>query len=94
MIRRLQGLRSFVAVARLGSVLAAARQQHYDPSTVRLQVRGLEQRLRLRLLRRNGEEGLGPLTAAGEQLKPEAERAVHAVDEVEAKAARIADQHL
>ncbi|MGN6413430.1 LysR family transcriptional regulator [Flexivirga sp.] len=91
-IRKLQGLRAFVAVARRGSVRSAAREQHYDPSTVRSQVRSLEQQLRLRLLRRHGEEGTGPLSRAGEQLEPEAEHAVDAVDEVEAKASRIADQ--
>lgn len=90
MIRRLQGLRSFVAVVRWGGVRAAAREQHYDPSTVRSHVRALEQRLGLRLLRRDGQDGRG-LTVAGERLAPKARRAVDAVDEVETRAAELAE---
>lgn len=92
MIRGLQGLRSFVSVARWGSVHRAAQQQHYDTSTVRSHIRALEHRLRLRLLRRGDSPGVGPLTSDGERLAPTAERAVDAVDDVEAEAAEIADR--
>ncbi|RNI25421.1 LysR family transcriptional regulator [Flexivirga caeni] len=90
MLRQLQGLRSFVSVARWGSVRDAARRQHYDPSTIRSHVRGLERQLGLRLLRRGSGGVDGGLTADGERLAPKAERAVEAVDEVESQAARLA----
>ena len=91
MIEKLQGLRSFVSVARWGSVRAAAQRSHYDPSTVRSHVRGLEHRLGLRLVRRRSGTSDGVLTPEGAQLAPEAERAVDAVDAVQSKAAIIAD---
>lgn len=47
-------LRYFWAVARTGSVTAAARELHLAPSTVSAQVRALERRLGLRLLERAG----------------------------------------
>lgn len=92
MIRKLQGLRSFVAIVRWGSVRRAAERQNYDTSTVRSHVRELERRLHLPLLRRGDVASAGSLTPEGEKLAPHAERAVDAVDDVQAKAAEIADE--
>lgn len=90
-IQKLQGLRSFVSVVRRGSVKDAADEQHYDASSICSHVRALEKRLHVSLLRRNGAAGRSALTAEGEALAPPAERAVDAVNDVESKAAEIAD---
>lgn len=89
-LKGLQGLRSLVAVVRFGGVRAAAGRLHYDPSRVRAHIRGLEQDLRVRLLRRT-ESGDRVLTHEGQQLMPQMEQALDAVDEVEAKAAELTD---
>ncbi|MDN3556048.1 LysR substrate-binding domain-containing protein [Halomonas maura] len=66
----LEALRSFVAVARLGSLAAAAEQRHRTVSALSMQIKRLETRLDTRLLLR-GPRGMTP-TAAGELLLGEA----------------------
>ncbi|GEK73729.1 MULTISPECIES: LysR substrate-binding domain-containing protein [Halomonas] len=66
----LEALRSFVAVARLGSLAAAAEQRHRTVSALSMQIKRLETRLEARLLVR-GARGM-TLTASGEALLGEA----------------------
>lgn len=61
-------LETLLAVARTGSVAAAARQRHITPSAVSQQIRRLEAHLDTRLLERAGR-GVR-LTAAGEAALP------------------------
>jgi DNA-binding transcriptional LysR family regulator len=61
-------LETFVAVARTGSVVSAARQRHITPSAVSQQIRRLETHFALKLLERAGR-GVR-LTAAGEAALP------------------------
>ena len=61
-------LETLLAVARTGSVGAAARQRHITPSAVSQQIRRLEAHLDLKLLERAGR-GVR-LTAAGEAALP------------------------
>ena len=65
-----QLLRFFNAVARFGSLSAAARQLHCVPSNVSARLRQLEDQLGSVLLERNGPQV--SLTAAGERLLPHA----------------------
>ncbi|MBB3141364.1 LysR substrate-binding domain-containing protein [Halomonas organivorans] len=66
----LEALRSFVAVARLGSLAAAAAERHRTVSALSMQIKRLEARLESRLLVR-GARGM-TLTASGETLLGEA----------------------
>lgn len=66
----LEALRSFVAVARAGSLAAAAGQRHRTVSALSMQIKRLEGQLDTRLLVR-GPRGVTP-TAAGEALLGEA----------------------
>ncbi|TGG91786.1 LysR family transcriptional regulator [Natronospirillum operosum] len=62
----LQLLRTFQSVAQLGSLAAAAEQQHRTLGAISLQIKRLEERLDTRLLER-GPRGVR-LTASGESL--------------------------
>ncbi|MCH8552808.1 MAG: LysR family transcriptional regulator [Natronospirillum sp.] len=62
----LQLLRTFQSVAQLGSLAAAAEQQHRTLGAISLQIKRLEERLSTRLLER-GPRGV-KLTASGESL--------------------------
>lgn len=66
----LEALRSFVVVARLGTLTAAAQQRHRTVSALSMQIKRLETCLDTRLLVR-GARGMTP-TAAGEVLLGEA----------------------
>ena len=66
----LEALRSFVAVARLGTLAAAAQQRHRTVSALSMQIKRLEARLDTRLLVR-GARGVTP-TSSGEALLGEA----------------------
>jgi DNA-binding transcriptional LysR family regulator len=77
-------LRAFLAVARDGSTLAAARGLGVNQTTVARRVEALEHALGLKLFER-GQTG-SRLTEAGATLLPEAERVARAVDGVESQA--------
>ncbi|SHK88381.1 LysR substrate-binding domain-containing protein [Halomonas caseinilytica] len=66
----LEALRSFVAVARLGTLAAAAEQRHRTVSALSMQIKRLEARLDTTLLIR-GARGVSP-TPSGEALLGEA----------------------
>ncbi|WP_458525244.1 LysR substrate-binding domain-containing protein [Onishia taeanensis] len=66
----LESLRSFLAVARLGTLAAAAEQRHRTVSAISMQIKRLEERLATRLLIRSAR-GM-TLTPAGEALMREA----------------------
>ncbi len=59
----LEALRSFVAVARLGTLAAAAEQRHRTVSALSMQIKRLEARLDTTLLIR-GARGVSPTPAA------------------------------
>ncbi|WP_192035824.1 LysR substrate-binding domain-containing protein [Halomonas sp. YLGW01] len=66
----LESLRSFLVVAQLGTLAAAAEQRHRTVSAISMQIKRLEERLATRLLIR-GARGMTP-TPAGEALLREA----------------------
>lgn len=66
----LESLRSFLAVAQLGTLAAAAEQRHRTVSAISMQIKRLEERLATRLLIRSAR-GM-TLTPAGEALMREA----------------------
>jgi DNA-binding transcriptional LysR family regulator len=66
----LESLRSFMAVAQLGTLAAAAEQRHRTVSAISMQIKRLEERLGTRLLIRSAR-GM-TLTPAGESLMREA----------------------
>lgn len=72
-------LRSFLAIARTGSISAAAGQVGRTQSALSMQMRRLEDITRQPLLHRTGQ-GMA-LTAAGERLLAQAERILAAHDE-------------
>lgn len=79
-------LRSFLAVARHGSVTHAARSLHRTQSAVSVQIKQLETRLQSALFAREAR-GVS-LTAAGERLLQSAEPIVRQLDQVAADFAR------
>lgn len=79
-------LRSFIAVARHGSVTHAARSLHRTQSAVSVQIKQLETRLHSSLFAREAR-GVS-LTAAGERLLQSAEPIVRQLDQVAADFAR------
>ncbi|HWC21293.1 MAG TPA: LysR family transcriptional regulator [Flexivirga sp.] len=88
-MRSVDALRSFVAVVRTGGVSAAARTLHYDPSTVRAHIRGLERRWHVRLLHRSQRDGRNLLTGAGNKIAPQAVEAIAAIDRLDTTAATL-----
>jgi DNA-binding transcriptional LysR family regulator len=79
----LRQLRAFSAVAHQHSFARAARHLHLTPSAVSLQIKELEQRVGLPLFGRSGRDSR--LTAAGEVLLSDVDRALSALDEVFSK---------
>ncbi|WP_282607053.1 LysR substrate-binding domain-containing protein [Pelagibius sp. Alg239-R121] len=79
-------LRSFIVVARHGNVTHAARVVHKTQSAVSVQIRQLEERLRVKLFTREAR-GV-KLTEAGETLLQCAEPIVRQLDQVAASFAR------
>ncbi len=79
-------LRSFIAVARHGSVTHAARSLHRTQSAVSVQIKQLETRLQSSLFAREAR-GVS-LTEAGERLLQSAEPIVRQLDQVAADFAR------
>jgi len=77
----LDDLQIFRSVAREGGVMRAARQLHRVPSNVTTRVKQFEERLGVRLFRREGR-GLA-LTDAGNTLLGHAERILHMADAAE-----------
>lgn len=75
-------LRSFIVVARHGNVTRAARALHKTQSAVSVQIRQLEERLRVALFAREAR-GV-TLTEAGETLLQSAEPIVRQLDQVAA----------
>ena len=75
-------LRSFIVVARHGSVTHAARALHKTQSAVSVQIKQLEERLQVALFAREAR-GVS-LTEAGETLLQSAESIVHQLDQVAA----------
>jgi DNA-binding transcriptional LysR family regulator len=63
---RLDHLRTLMEVAALGSFSAAARNLHLSQPAISLQIRGLESRVGVKLLHREGKRALA--TAAGRDL--------------------------
>jgi DNA-binding transcriptional LysR family regulator len=80
-------LRYFVAVARHGSALAAAKALQVDPSTVQRRLQALEQRLGRPLLERlpSGSQ----LTSFGRSLLPQAQAVERAVQAMEQQVAAL-----
>ena len=78
-------LRHFLAVARHGSTIAAAKVLGVDQSTVHRRLCELERQLGRRLVERH--PGGYRLTAVGEELRPLAERIEAAVQDLERRAA-------
>jgi DNA-binding transcriptional LysR family regulator len=80
-------LRYFVAVARHGSALAAAKALQVDPSTVQRRLQALEQRLGRPLLERlpSGSH----LTSFGRSLLPQAQAVERAVQAMEQQVAAL-----
>jgi DNA-binding transcriptional LysR family regulator len=76
----LRQLRAFSAVAHHHSFARAARQLNLTPSAVSLQIKELEQRAGLPLFGRSGRDSC--LTAAGEVLLADVNRALSALDDV------------
>ena len=76
----LRQLRAFSAVAHHHSFARAARQLNLTPSAVSLQIKELEQRVGLPLFGRSGRDSC--LTAAGEILLVDVNRALSALDDV------------
>ena len=79
-------LRSFIVVARHGNVTHAARALHKTQSAVSVQIRQLEERLKVALFTREAR-GV-KLTEAGETLLQSAEPIVRQLDQVAASFAR------
>ena len=77
----LQGLRALVAVARTGSVVAAADQLGYTPSAVSQQVKKLERNLDAPLLERRGRGVL--LTERGRALAAEGDDVLERLERLE-----------
>jgi DNA-binding transcriptional LysR family regulator len=75
-------LRHFLAVARLGSLNAAAKSLDVDPSTVFRRIRSLEQHLGTQVFDRR-QHGKYELTAAGEGLMVQAGRIEEATFNIE-----------
>lgn len=73
-------LRSFVAVAKLRSFTQAAAAMHMSQPTLTVQIRRLEEALRLRLLDRNPRSV--ELTRMGRDMLPALERALQDLDAV------------
>jgi DNA-binding transcriptional LysR family regulator len=76
----LRQLRAFSVVAHHHSFARAARQLSLTPSAVSLQIKELEQRVGLPLFGRSGRDSC--LTAAGEILLADVNRALSALDDV------------
>jgi DNA-binding transcriptional LysR family regulator len=74
-------------VARHRSFVRAARQLHLTPSAVSLQIKELEQRVGLPLFGRSGRDSC--LTAAGDTLLADVNRALSALDDVFNKVDRL-----
>src|SRR2546421_5980503 len=74
-------LKMFCAVARRGSVVAAARQLHLTPSAISHGLKALETRLGCRLFDRANKKML--LNQAGEQLLAQIEQPLTALDAAE-----------
>jgi DNA-binding transcriptional LysR family regulator len=79
----ISNMKAFVAVARCGSFIAAARELRVAASVVTKRVDQLEWRVGSRLFERSTRRIV--LTAAGQQLLPEAQRLAHDVDDVLAR---------
>lgn len=84
----LRNLRSFVAVARSGSLAAAADRVALTVAAVSLQLRALEAEFRRELFQRGGRSLV--LNDAGRELLPSAERLLALHDEMRAAVARQA----
>lgn len=80
-------LKTFLAVARVGSITRAAGQLHLSQPAVSAQIKALEDALGLRLFERTSR-GM-ELTERGRGLRPTAEGAVAAHADVLAEAARL-----
>jgi DNA-binding transcriptional LysR family regulator len=83
----LRQLRAFSAVAQHRSFVRAARQLHLTPSAVSLQIKELEQSVGLALFGRSGRDSC--LTAVGETLLADVNRALSALDDVFHKVDRL-----
>jgi LysR family transcriptional regulator, low CO2-responsive transcriptional regulator len=81
-------LKMFCAVARQGSLVAAARELHLTPSAVSHGVKALETQLGCRLLDRVGKKVY--LNQAGEQLLAQIESHLVAIDSAEQEIRRLA----
>src|ERR1700716_58945 len=80
-----EGLRVFLAVARLGHLGRASESLHQDQSTVSRKIARMEQALGVPLFERSTR-----LTPAGERFIPRAERLLHDLREAVADAAGAA----
>lgn len=78
---------TFVTVARLGSISAAARALHVTPSAVSQQMTALERSVGVALLQRDSR-GV-TLTGAGEALREQAEDLVQSIDEATSTMAQL-----
>jgi DNA-binding transcriptional LysR family regulator len=83
----LRQLRAFSAVAQHHSFVRAARQLHLTPSAVSLQIKELEQSVGLPLVGRSGRASC--LTAAGEVLLADVNRALSALKDADDKVNRL-----
>ena len=80
-------LRMFCAVARRGSLVAAARDLHLTPSAVSHGLKSLEHQVRCRLLDRVGKKVY--LNQAGEQLLAQVEKPLAALNAAEESVKRL-----
>lgn len=88
----LRQIRSFIAVAKLGSFTRAAEFLHMSQPTLTVQIRRLEEALQLRLLDRNPRHV--DLTRIGRDLLPAFERTIEDLDTVLADLKNISTARL
>jgi len=82
-VARFQQLQTFVSVARLGSLSAAARTANLTPALIGRRLDALEARLGVRLLVRSTRRLT--LTLEGQAFLPEAEEILRALDDAETR---------
>ena len=84
----LKHLRALVAIARTGSITAAAESLRLTPPAVHIQIKGLESILQAKLLQRSSDTAGSQLTAEGRAVLEAAERIevalTHCADQVAA----------
>lgn len=86
----LKQLRAVAAVARRGSITAAAAELNLSPPAIHTQIKNLEDILQVRLLHRSADSAGSELTEAGRALCEAAERVEVALSQAGAEVAALA----